>query len=135
SALNLPTRLLRVDVVDAQRVLSDASTSNGRDLSRHLRRFYQRNIDTDEVDHEALQALHESERSYEEYLDRTFKDTFDSVHNMPYPGLKNMPRLVVRSRFDNEGLLTDSEPFSSCFSELKHEHGTSDLAGAVGAAA
>src|SRR5699024_3204113 len=29
----------------------------------------------------------------------------------------------------------DSEPFSSCFSELKHEHGTSDLAGAVGAAA
>src|SRR5699024_11709735 len=28
-----------------------------------------------------------------------------------------------------------SEPFSSCFSELKHEHGTSDLAGAVGAAA
>src|SRR5699024_837940 len=28
-----------------------------------------------------------------------------------------------------------TEPFSSCFSELKHEHGTSDLAGAVGAAA
>src|SRR5699024_5107017 len=82
-ALSFLTRLIRVDLVDAQRFLSDDSTANGRDLSRHLRRFYQRNIDTDEVDHEALQALHESERSYEEYLDRTFKDTFDSVHNMP----------------------------------------------------
>lgn len=117
SAQNFLKRLIRVDMVDAQRFLSDDSTSNGRDLSRHLRRFYQRNIDTDEVDHEALQALHESERSYEEYLDRTFKDTFDSVHNMPYPGLKNMPRLVVRSRFDNEGLLTDSASVHYAFAE------------------
>ncbi|WP_285730408.1 ATP-dependent endonuclease [Nocardiopsis sp. ATB16-24] len=117
AAQNLLKRLIRVDMVDAQRFLSDDSTSNGRDLSRHLRRFYQRNIDTDEVDHDALQALHESERSYEKYLDRTFKDTFDSVHDIPYPGLKSMPRLVVRSRFDNEGLLTDSASVHYEFSE------------------
>lgn len=110
-------QLIRVDMVDAQRFLSDDSTSNGRDLSRHLRRFYQRNIDTDEVDHDALQSLRASERSYEEYLSRTLKDTFDSVHNMPYPGLKNMPRLVVRSRFDNEGLLTDSASVHYEFAE------------------
>jgi predicted ATP-dependent endonuclease of OLD family len=101
-------RLVRVDMVDAQRFLSDDSTSNGRDLSRHLRRFYQRNINTDEVNHDALQALRVSEKSYEGYLQQTLSETFDAVHNMSYPGLKETPRLVVRSRFDNDGVLTDS---------------------------
>lgn len=91
AAQNFLKRLVRVDMVDAQRFLSDDSTSNGRDLSRHLRRFYQRNVDTDEIDHDALRALRESERSYEKYLDSMFKDTFDSVRNMSYPGLKKCP--------------------------------------------
>ncbi|GAA1749122.1 ATP-dependent nuclease [Streptomonospora arabica] len=108
SAQRYLDELIRVDMVDAQRFLSDDSTSNGRDLSRHLRRFYKRNINTGEVDHDALQALRASEMSYEQYLEQTLSETFSALHQMSYPGLREAPRLVVRSRLDNDSILTDS---------------------------
>ncbi|WP_160050604.1 MULTISPECIES: AAA family ATPase [unclassified Nocardiopsis] len=99
--------LVRVDMVDAQRFLSDDPTSKGLDLSRHVSKFLRRNIDSSEVNHAALQAMRISEQGAEGYLQEKLKDTFDELHDSSDDRMDNL-RLVVRSRVDNDGLIMDS---------------------------
>lgn len=66
-------RILTLDYLDAQRFLSDSeANSRTRDLSRSLSQFYQRNLDKFETDTSVLQALHESEISFNDHLDKVF---------------------------------------------------------------
>ncbi|MFD3683887.1 AAA family ATPase [Nocardiopsis sp. NPDC058631] len=99
--------LVRVDMVDAQRFLSDDPTSKGLDLSRHVSKFLRRNIDPGEVNHAALQAMRMSERGAEDYLQEKLKDTFDELNDSSDDRMDNL-RLVVRSRVDNDSLIMDS---------------------------
>lgn len=93
--------LIKVDFLNAQRHLADPSTVSGgggrsEDLSKRLSRFYQRNLDQRQDDHQALKALFESEVGLDKHLAEVFKDTLRRLEHLGYPGLNN-PRLEIKS--------------------------------------
>lgn len=97
--------LLTLDFLDAQRFLSD-SEANARtqDLSRSLSHFYQRNLDQFETDTSVLQALHDSEESFNEHLKQVFGSTLRDLNTLGYPGIEN-PDLVIRSSFSPKQIM------------------------------
>jgi predicted ATP-dependent endonuclease of OLD family len=102
--------LIKVDFLNAQRHLADASAGAGgggrsEDLSKRLSRFYQRNLDQRQDDHQALKALFESEISLDKHLASVFKSTLARVEQLGYPGLHN-PRLEIRSALNPASIMT-----------------------------
>nr|WP_232832261.1 AAA family ATPase [Nocardiopsis sp. FIRDI 009] len=98
--------LIHVDMVDAQRFLSDDQNAKGRDLSRHVRRMLDHSR-SNEVDHAAHQAVKFSEARVQSYLADKFAPTFERLHGVAGPGVRN-PRLSVRSRQSDQTLLAES---------------------------
>jgi len=89
--------LLRVDTLHAQRYLSDqASNARSEDLSKCLSRFYKRNLEKREDDHDALSALFDSETQLNEHLKSVFNDMLERLGELGYPGVSN-PHLVIKS--------------------------------------
>lgn len=92
--------LIRVDTLSAQRHLADPSSATGvgrsEDLSKRLSRFYQRNLDQRQEDHNALKALQDSENGLNSHLAEVFKPTLERLAMLAYPGLYN-PRLEIKS--------------------------------------
>jgi len=89
--------LLRVDTLHAQRYLSDqGSSARAEDLSKCLSRFYKRNLEKREEDHEALSALFDSEAQFNDHLKKVFDDTLKRLSVLGYPGVLN-PHLIIRS--------------------------------------
>ncbi|WP_292530902.1 ATP-dependent endonuclease [Methylocystis sp.] len=102
--------LVRVDCLNAQRHLSDPSSSpagRAEDLSKRLSRFYQRNLDQRQDDHQALKALFESEQGLNEHLREVFSETLKRIAELGYPGLNN-PRLEIRSALSPESILNQN---------------------------
>lgn len=94
---SLVRSLLRVDTLHAQRYLSDQnSNARAEDLSKCLSRFYKRNLEKREEDHEALSALVDSEAQFNEHLKKVFDDTLKRLSILGYPGVLN-PHLIIRS--------------------------------------
>lgn len=94
---SLVRSLLRVDTLHAQRYLSDQnSNARAEDLSKCLSRFYKRNLEKREEDHDALSALFDSEAQFNEHLKNVFAETLGSLSILGYPGISN-PHLVIRS--------------------------------------
>ena len=100
--------LVRVDFLNAQRHLADPSTVSGggrsEDLSKRLSRFYQRNLDQRQDDHQALKALYESEVGLDKHLAEVFKDTLERLGRLGYPGLNN-PRLEIKSALNPSSIM------------------------------
>lgn len=101
--------LIKVDFLNAQRHLADPSTMSGggrsEDLSKRLSRFYQRNLDQRQDDHQALKALFESEVGLDKHLAEVFKDTLERLGRLGYPGLNN-PRLEIKSALNPASIMT-----------------------------
>ncbi|PND18358.1 ATP-dependent endonuclease [Ensifer sp. MMN_5] len=101
--------LIKVDFLNAQRHLADPSTVSGgggrsEDLSKRLSRFYQRNLDQRQDDHQALKALFESEVGLDNHLTEVFKDTLDRLGRLGYPGINN-PRLEIKSALNPASIM------------------------------
>lgn len=101
--------LVKVDFLNAQRHLADPSATSvggGRseDLSKRLSRFYQRNLDQRQDDHQALKALFESEVGLDKHLAEVFKDTLERLGRLGYPGLNN-PRLEIKSALNPASIM------------------------------
>lgn len=89
--------LIKVDFLHAQRHLSDSEGgSRAEELSRHLSRYYQRNLQRHEEDQNAIRALADSEALLNKHLGQVFADTLDRLAQLGYPGLTN-PRLMIKS--------------------------------------
>jgi len=89
--------LIRVDFLHAQRHLSDsAGGSRAEELSRHLSRYYQRNLERHANDYNAIRALADSEALLNQHLEQVFADTLQRLAELGYPGLTN-PRLMIKS--------------------------------------
>jgi len=104
--------LIKVDFLNAQRHLADPSTASGsggrsEDLSKRLSRFYQRNLDQRQDDHQALKALFESEVGLDKHLAEVFKDTLERLRRLGYPGLNN-PRLEIKSALNPASIMTQN---------------------------
>lgn len=104
--------LIKVDFLSAQRHLADPSAVSGgggrsEDLSKRLSRFYQRNLDQRQDDHQALKALFESEMGLDEHLAEVFKGTLERLERLGYPGLNN-PRLEIKSALNPASIMTQN---------------------------
>ncbi|MFE3455871.1 ATP-dependent endonuclease [Nonomuraea sp. NPDC059194] len=100
--------LLRVDFMDAQRHLSDAS-SHGRaeDLSKKLSSFYRRNLDKYQVNLKALSTLAASEASLNAHFATVFDSTLNNIRTLGYPGFSN-PEIVVKTSLKPETLVHEN---------------------------
>ena len=101
--------LVRVDFLNAQRHLSDA-TAGGRaeDLSRCLSRFYDRNLEKSGEDFDAQRALAQSETMLNDHLERVFGPTLERLSALGYPGLTN-PRLLLRTALNPATIMSSHE--------------------------
>lgn len=89
--------LIKVDFLHAQRHLSDsAGGSRAEELSRHLSRYYARNLERHAEDHNALRALAVSEEQLNQHLEQVFSETLRRLSQLGYPGFTN-PRLTIKS--------------------------------------
>ena len=89
--------LIKVDFLHAQRHLSDSEGgSRAEELSRHLSRYYRRNLERHGDDYNAIKALADSEEQLNKHLGQVFADTLQRLAQLGYPGLTN-PRLMIKS--------------------------------------
>lgn len=103
---SLVKSLIRVNTLHAQRYLSDqASNARAEDLSKCLGRFYKRNLEKREDDHEALSALFDSETQFNDHLKQVFNDTLKRLKFLGYPGVLN-PHLVIRSALNPSTIMS-----------------------------
>ena len=108
SGRSVLARLIKIDMLHAQRHLSDSSESTrSEDISRRLSRFYRRNLEQRGPDYTAIGSLAESERQFKAHLDRVFQDTLTSIETLGYPGLGH-PRLQIEPDLNPEALLRAS---------------------------
>jgi len=111
-------RLLRIDVLNAQRHLSDKDGGHrAEDLSRHLSRFYGRNLKKREDDHEAIRALSESEALLNKHLAEVFAPTLERLSQLGYPGLAN-PELVIKTALNPAALMSSNDESTKVFYAL-----------------
>lgn len=97
SGKDILSSLLLVDVLYAQRHLTDAEASNRtEDLSRCLSRFYIRNLEKRGEDFDTIRALADSEAMLNDHLQRVFEPTLRRLSTLGYPGLSN-PQLLIKS--------------------------------------
>ena len=103
--------LLRVDFLRAQRHLDDPQGGSGaaraENLSSRLSKFYERNLEKREDDHQALRALDVSERELNSHLKNVFSDTLEQLKKLGYPGVNN-PNIVIRAALDPSKVLGQS---------------------------
>ncbi len=97
--------ILKVDCLNAQRHLSDSSGDRAEDLSRCLSRFYKRNLEKRDDDHDALKALSTSEQQLNNHLARVFEGTLTRISDLGYPGFNN-PTLIIKSALNPTMIMT-----------------------------
>lgn len=108
SGKDIVNSLVRVDFLQAQRHLSDMSGgSRTEELSRHLSRFYKRNLEKRSDDYNIMRALSESEKLRNEHLEDVFSETLDRLASLGYPGLTN-PSLKIMTDL-NPAILMNSQ--------------------------
>lgn len=103
--------LLRVDFLRAQRHLDDPQDGSGaaraENLSSRLSKFYERNLEKREDDHQALQALDMSERGLNSHFQDVFGSTLQQLKKLGYPGISD-PNIVIRAALDPSKVLTQN---------------------------
>lgn len=105
---SLLSRLIRIDFVSAQRHLSEDSGGRSENLSRHLGRFYSRNLEQLEADLAVREVLEESRGKLDAHLKRVFAGVVDKLADLGYPGIDN-PKIEIRSNLDPESLLKGAD--------------------------
>lgn len=99
--------LIKVEVLNAQRHLSDKSGGNrAEDLSRHLSRFYNRNLEKRDEDYAAMQALSESESMLNVHLEKVFAPMLTRLSELGYP---DHPKLLIRSALNPATLMNSND--------------------------
>lgn len=101
--------LIKVNYLHAQRHLSDsAGGSRAEELSRHLSRYYQRNLERHTDDYNAIKALAASESLLNQHLAQVFAKTLKRLGQLGYPGFAN-PRLVIKSALNPATVMSSQD--------------------------
>ncbi|MBF0444646.1 MAG: AAA family ATPase, partial [Magnetococcales bacterium] len=105
SCENIINSLIRVDVLNAQRNLSDhEGSARSENLSKRLSRFYERNLKKNEENYQARAALAEAENQLNNHLKEVFRPTLANLNTIGYPGFAD-PHLMVKSALNAESIL------------------------------
>ncbi|MFT5359914.1 MAG: putative ATP-dependent endonuclease of OLD family [Candidatus Paceibacteria bacterium] len=109
SGKDILSSLIKVDFLQAQRHLSDTSGgARSEDLSRHLSKFYKRNLEKRDHDYKAMSALSESERLMNLHLHDVFSSTMEKLATLGYPGLSN-PSIKILSDLNPTTLMSSQD--------------------------
>lgn len=100
--------LIMVDFLHAQRHLSDSGGSRAEELSRHLSRYYARNLERHAEDFNAIRALAESELQLNRHLEQVFAETLEQLAQLGYPGFAN-PRLMIKSALNPATIMNSQD--------------------------
>lgn len=101
--------LIKIDFLHAQRHLSDTSGgSRTEELSRHLSRYYARNLEKHADDFSAIRALAQSEMLLNTHLEQVFSETLDQLAILGYPGFSN-PRMVIKSALNPATIMNSQD--------------------------
>ena len=98
-------KIIKVDVIEAQRGFYDPDTNyaenESRTLSSQIRKYYDKHLDPEksptEKDLNILKAMQDASKAFDENLKEKFKDTLSQVENMGYPGINN-PKIRIESK-------------------------------------
>lgn len=110
--------LIKVDIINAQRGFTDVNTEGGettgaqKNLSNQLRSYYEKHLNpelnTTEKDVEALRAMEDAKKLFEENLKESFKSAIGELEGLNYPGFGN-PAITLASNINTaESLKHDS---------------------------
>lgn len=101
--------LIQVNFLHAQRHLTDnAGGSRSEELSRHLGRYYSRNLERHADDHNAIRALANSESLLNQHFQQVFSRTLSRLGQLGYPGISN-PELTIKSALNPATVLSSHE--------------------------
>ncbi len=99
--------LFKIDIINAQRGFSDASTAGGtssdRRLSAQLRQYFDKHLDPSELpdanDLDALEAIEAARTAFDEKLRTSFNPAISELEDLNYPGF-NDPQIVLSSKLN-----------------------------------
>ncbi|WP_051951530.1 ATP-dependent endonuclease [Flavobacterium sp. ASV13] len=101
--------IIKVDVLNAQRHLSDYTLGRSEDLSKRINKFYERNLRQKEDNFEALRALDNSEKELTAHLSEVFEPTLQSLNNLAgYPGFQD-PKLLIKAALNSENIAAQTK--------------------------
>lgn len=101
-------KLIRVDIINAQRGFSDANTdapdgNNSKNLSSQLRSYYDKHlnpsINPTAEDIAALQLIHDAKETFDKNLKESFKTALGELELLNYPGFGN-PKINLSSQIN-----------------------------------
>jgi len=105
--------LIRVDIVDDQRIFKDANTeytdnTSQRNLSAELRAYYDKHlnpsVEPTNKDLEALQLINTAEKAFDQNLKESFTTPLAELEGLNYPGFGN-PRIQISAKIStSDGL-------------------------------
>jgi predicted ATP-dependent endonuclease of OLD family len=95
--------LIKIDMIDAQRGLADADSSNDVvSLTRQFKAYYNKHLDIDKAtapeDLDTLAALQTANGNFSETLAAKFKDALTELETLGYPGVTD-PKITIESKF------------------------------------
>ncbi|TSK06616.1 MAG: AAA family ATPase [Geobacter sp.] len=99
--------LFKIDIINAQRGFSDASTIGGassdRRLSAQLRQYFDKHLDPTELpeanDLDALEAIEAARTAFDEKLKTSFHPAISELEGLNYPGFSD-PQIVLSSKLN-----------------------------------
>lgn len=101
--------IIKVDVLNAQRHLSDYTLGRSEDLSKRINKFYERNLRQKEDNFEAIRALDNSEKELTVHLSEVFEPTLESLNNLAgYPGFQD-PKLLIKAAINSENIAAQTK--------------------------
>ncbi len=101
-------RIIRVDIINAQRGFSDANTDisdghNSKSLSSQLRSYYDKHLNPTiyptAEDVAALQLIHDAKETFDKNLKESFKTALGELELLNYPGFGN-PKINLSSQIN-----------------------------------
>jgi predicted ATP-dependent endonuclease of OLD family len=116
--------IIKVDMIDAQRGLADADSSNNVvSLPKQLRTYYDKHIDVNKAttpeDLDVLSAMQDADEKFNNTLGIKFKDAITELATLGYPGITD-PKITIESKlteksaFEHDSAvqyaLSDNEP-------------------------
>lgn len=106
---NALSSLIKVDMLDAQRHLSDsASGARAEDLTKRISRIYASGAGERGKHPQALRALMDAEQAFNRHLEEIFEPFLAQIGQMGYPGVAN-PRLQIRSSLNPATVLSAAD--------------------------
>jgi predicted ATP-dependent endonuclease of OLD family len=120
--------LIKVDIINAQRVPNENSETNGdssiKNLSNQLKKYYENHLNPSEnpteKDIDALSAIITAKKIFDIDINKSFNPSLTELEDLNYPGFGN-PKIKLESKLDTVDSLNHNSSVRYELSELSNE--------------